>query len=185
MEQLRTDLSKFNNSWYRPGRSTVVRMLWYLVNRVFFRSILPFYGVKRGLLRLFGAKVGKGLIIKPHVNIKYPWNLEIGDHVWIGEEVWIDSLGKVTLRSNSCVSQGALLLCGNHNYKKPSFDLMVGDITLEEGAWAGARSIVCGGAHLSSHALLTVGSVAVGTLEPYWIYQGNPAQKLRPRENHV
>jgi putative colanic acid biosynthesis acetyltransferase WcaF len=110
MKLLKTDLSSFNNAWYKPGRSLGYRILWYLINLGFFRSPFPFYGPKRFLLRAFGAKVGVGLIIKPHVSIKYPWRLVIGDHVWIGEEVWIDNLAKVTLKSHSCISQGALLL---------------------------------------------------------------------------
>lgn len=182
MTALKTDLSSFNNAWYKPGRSLITRALWYLINYSIFRSPFPFYGVKRFLLRLFGAKVGKCVVIKPHVSIKYPWNLVIGNHVWIGEEVWIDNLAKVTLKDHSCVSQGALLLCGNHNYRKTAFDLLVGEITLEEGAWAGARTVVCPGVRMGSHSLLTVGSVATKSLDPYWLYQGNPAQKIKPRE---
>lgn len=102
--------------------------------------------------------------------------------MWIGEQVWIDNLAKVTLKSHSCVSQGAMLLCGNHNYKRSSFDLLVGEITLEEGAWTGAKTVVCPGVRLGSHSLLTVGSVATKSLEAYWIYQGNPAHKLKIRE---
>lgn len=185
MTQLKTDLSSFNNDWYKPGGTLIKRTLWYLTNYCFFRSPFPFYGPKRFLLRFFGAQVGKGLVIKPHVSIKYPWKLVIGNHVWIGEEVWIDNLAKVTLKDNSCVSQGALLLCGNHNYKKTTFDLLVGEITLEEGAWAGAKTVICPGVRLGSHSLLTVGSIATSNLEPNWIYQGNPAQKLKPREIKV
>lgn len=180
-DQSKTDLSAYSNSWYKPGRSVIVLGLWYLANAAFFKSAFPFYTPKRALLRLFGAKVGKGLIIKPHVSIKYPWNLEVGDHVWIGEKVWIDNLAATRLGSHSCISQGALLLCGNHNYKKATFDLIVSEIILEEGAWAGARSVVCGGVTMGSHSLLTVGSVATSSLEPYWIYQGNPAQKVKER----
>jgi putative colanic acid biosynthesis acetyltransferase WcaF len=182
MNNLKTDLSTYNNDWYNPGRGVFTRALWYLVNLCFFRSPFPFYAPKRFLLRLFGAQVGKGLIIKPHVSIKYPWHLVVGDHVWVGEEVWIDNLAKVTLKSHSCISQGALLLCGNHHYRKTTFDLIVGEITLEEGAWAGAKTIICPGVRLGSHSLLTVGSVATSNLEGGWIYQGNPAAKLRPRE---
>jgi putative colanic acid biosynthesis acetyltransferase WcaF len=177
-----TDLSSFDNSWYKPGRGVFTRAAWYVVSLVFFRSFFPFYGPKRFLLRLFGAKTGDGVIIKPHVTIKYPWNLVTGDHVWIGENVWIDNLAKVTLSSNSCVSQGALLLCGNHNYRKRTFDLMVGEITLEDGAWVGAKAVVCAGVIMGSNSLLTVGSIATGSLEPFWIYQGNPAVKVKPRE---
>lgn len=181
MTALKTDLSKFNNSWYKPGRSKIVMAVWYLVNQAVFRSGFPLYGVKRMLLRMFGAKVGKSLVIKPHVSIKYPWKLSIGDHVWIGEGAWIDNLAQVTLKDNSCISQGAMLLCGNHNYKRTSFDLIVGEITLEEGAWVGAQTVVCPGVKLGSHSLLAVGSVATVNLEPYSIYQGNPAVKVRDR----
>lgn len=131
---------------------------------------------------MFGAKVGKGLIIKPHVAIKYPWKLRIGDHVWIGEGVWIDNLANVSLGNHTCISQGAMILCGNHNYKKSSFDLVVKDIVIEDGAWIGAKATVCPGVKVGSHSLLTVGSVATIALEPYWIYQGNPAQKVKMRE---
>lgn len=182
MSAQKTDLSNFNNSWYTPGRNKLVLALWYVTNLIFFRSFLPFYGLKRGLLRLFGAKVGKGVIIKPHVSIKYAWNLHLGDHVWIGESVWIDNLARVTLGNNSCVSQGALLLCGNHNYKKTGFDLIALEIVLEEGAWAGAKTVVCPGVRMRSHSLLTVGSIATADLEPYAIYQGNPAIKVKDRE---
>lgn len=182
MIKAKTNLDSFNNSWYKPGRSLLIRALWYSTNFIFFKSMFPFYGTKRFLLRLFGAKVGVGVIIKPHVSIKYPWRLCVGNHVWIGEGVWIDNLALVTLGNNSCISQGALILCGNHNYKKSSFDLIVGEITIEEGAWVGAKAIVCPGVKMGSHSLLTVGSIATSNLEEYWIYQGNPAKKLRERE---
>ncbi|MBK9285221.1 MAG: colanic acid biosynthesis acetyltransferase WcaF [Sphingobacteriaceae bacterium] len=180
MEALKTNLATFNNKWYKPG-SILKRALWYLTSVTFFKSSFPFYNIKRFLLRLFGAYVGKNVIIKPHVTIKYPWKLHLGDYVWIGEYAWIDNLAKVTLKNNSCVSQGALLLCGNHNYKKTTFDLIIGEITLEEGAWAGAKTVICPGVKLGSHSLLTVGSIATSNLEAYWIYQGNPATKLKPR----
>ena len=83
---------------------------------------------------------------------------------------------------NVCLSQGAMLLCGNHNYKKVEFDLVVREINLEEGVWIGAHSVVCPGVSCKSHSILAVNSVAVQTLEPYTIYQGNPAKELRKRE---
>ena len=178
-----TDLSKYDNSWYKPGRCGVVRGLWYVVNAWFFKcSWNAFSGLKVGLLRLFGAKVGKGVNIKPHVNIKYPWNLTIGDYSWIGEEVWIDNLVPVTIGKNACISQGALLLCGNHNYKSPAFDLITGEIHIEDGAWIGAKAVVCPGVTVGSHAVLAVGSVASSDLEPYTVYRGNPAASVRKRE---
>ncbi len=182
MSQHKTDLSVYKNNWYKPGGSPFKRGLWYLTSIVFFKSAFPFYAPKRFLLRLFGAKVGKGVVIKPHVAIKYPWRLTIGQHVWIGEHVWIDNLANVSIASNCCISQGAMLLCGNHNYKKSTFDLIVKEIHLDEGAWVGAKSLVTPGVRLGSHSLLTAGSTATSSLEPYTIYQGNPATKVRTRE---
>ncbi len=176
-----TNLSTFNNSWYSPGAGSIKRLLWYLVNAIWINSAFPVSAVKVALLRLFGAKIGKGVVIKPHVNVKYPWKLDIGDHVWIGEKVWIDNLDDVIIEDNVCVSQGAMLLCGNHNYKKSSFDLMTGKITLKAGSWVGAQSTVCPGVTIGSHAVLSVGSVASSDLEAFFIYRGNPASKIKQR----
>jgi len=177
---LTTDLSKFNNQWYKPG-NPVKRIIWYFVNAIFFNSAFPFINIKILLLKCFGCKVGKGVVIKPFVNIKYPWRLKIGNHVWIGEKAWIDNLGFVVLHDHVCLSQGAMLLCGNHHYKKSAFDLIVSNITIEEGAWIGAKATVCPGVKVGSHAVLTVGSVATSRLNAWGIYQGNPAQKIKER----
>ncbi len=179
---MKTDLSKYNNDWYKPGASVLARAIWYVVNRTFLISYFPFSPAKIFLLSLFGAKIGKGVVIKPHVNIKYPWRLSIGDHCWIGEGVWIDNLEDVSMGDHCCLSQGAFLLSGNHNYKKSTFDLMTEKIILEEGVWIGAKAIVCGGTVCRSHSVLTAGSVAMNTLESYSIYQGNPAVKIKDRE---
>jgi len=178
----KTDLSKFNNSWYKPGGNTVKRTIWYFTNILFFQNPWnPVSSLKIFLLRLFGAKIGKGVIIKPSVNIKYPWRFSVGNNVWIGEKVWIDNLANVEIGDNVSVSQGAMLLCGNHNYKKSTFNLITGDIKLEEGVWIGAFSIVTPGITCKSHSILAVNSVATKDLESYTIYQGNPAKEIRKR----
>ncbi len=183
MENGKVELSLYDNSWYHVGAGRLKCILWYFTNVIFFLNpFFPLMGVKVRLLRLFGAKIGKGVVVKPSVNIKYPWRLSVGNHVWIGENVWIDNLARVTIGDNCCVSQGAMLLCGNHNYKKPTFDLMIGEIKMEEGAWVGAQAVVCPGVTLQSHAVLGVGSVANHDLESYTIYQGNPAVKVRQRD---
>jgi putative colanic acid biosynthesis acetyltransferase WcaF len=179
---MKTDLSKFNNSWYKPGAGKIKQTLWYYCNSWFLNSyFLPLSRLKCSLLRLFGAKVGAGVNIKPKVNIKYPWNLTIGNNAWIGEEVWIDNLDKVSIGDNCCISQGAFLLCGNHNYKIETFDLITKPILLEEGVWIGAKCVVCPGVTSKSHSVLSVGSVATSDMEPYGIYQGNPAAFKKKR----
>lgn len=176
-----TQHSTFNNNWYKPGKGAIVRACWHLMNSWLLMSGLPGNAWRRSLLRLFGARVGKGVVIKPRVNIKYPWRLSIGEHSWIGELVWIDNLGDVNIGANCCLSQQAMLLCGNHNYSKSSFDLMVGDIRLEDGVWIGARALVCPGITCHSHAVLSAGSIATKNLDAYGIYAGNPAEKVRER----
>lgn len=178
-----TDLSKYDNSWYKPGRGFLVRSMWFMINAAFVRNPAnPSSGIKKFFLRMFGARIGKRVIVKPGVNVKYPWNLEIGDYSWIGENVWIDNLVKTKIGANACLSQGAMLLTGNHDYKKETFDLIVGEITLEDGVWIGAQSIVGPGVTCHSHSVLAVKSVAVSDLEAYTIYRGNPAEEVRKRE---
>jgi putative colanic acid biosynthesis acetyltransferase WcaF len=181
---MKTDLSMFDNSWYKPGANRMKLIMWYYTNAILFKnSLFPFSCLKIRLLRLFGATIGKGVNIKPSVNIKYPWRLTIDDYSWIGENVWIDNLDEVTVGKHCCISQGAMLLCGNHNYKKETFDLTTGKIILEDGVWIGANATVCPGVICQSHAVLSVGSVATKTLDPYAIYQGNPAVKVKNRIN--
>lgn len=178
----KVDLSKYNNSWFSIGAGKMKVIIWYLVNICFLNcSWNPSSGFRIWLLRFFGAQIGRGVVIKPSVNIKYPWNLSIGDYTWIGENVWIDNLSQVTIGSNVCISQGAMLLCGNHNYKRPTFDLIVKPITIEDGAWVGAQSTVCPGVTMHSHSVLAVGSIASKDLMPYSIYRGNPAVKVAER----
>lgn len=176
------NLKKYNNDWFNPGGNAIKRVLWYFTNALFFTNhLFPISKLKVILLRLFGAKVGIGVNIKPAVNIKYPWNLKIGNYSWIGEEVWIDNLVPVSIGSNCCISQGALLLCGNHNYKMDTFDLIAKPINIEDGVWIGAKSVVCPGITAHADSILTVGSVATTDLLSNTIYQGIPASAKRER----
>jgi putative colanic acid biosynthesis acetyltransferase WcaF len=177
------DLSSFSNPSFSHGKSVVVRMLWMLVSRLFFNTWVPYPSTfKAIILKVFGAKVGKGLVIRTHVRIKQPWRLSIGDHVWIGESVWIDNLVQVAIASNVCLSQGAFLLTGNHDYKSTSFDLITGEIHLESGVWIGAKAIVGPGVRCKSHSVLAAGSTTFKELEAYKIFQGNPAEVKRERK---
>lgn len=175
-----------NNAIYKTtiniGASKLKQVLWYYTDILFFNNpLLPFSDIKVFLLRAFGATVGKQVVIKPAVKIKYPWKLDIGNYSWIGEQVWIDNLDQVTIGQSVCISQGALLLTGNHDYKKVTFDLITAPIVIEDGVWIGAAAIVCPGVICKTHAVLSVASVATKNLESYAIYKGNPAIKTIER----
>jgi putative colanic acid biosynthesis acetyltransferase WcaF len=177
-----TNLNTYNNTNYKSA-STPKKVLWYFINMLIFKTMLPFPSkLKISLLKLFGTKIKGSMVIKPNVNIKYPWFLEIGSDVWIGEGVWIDNLAQVSIGNNVCISQDAYLLTGSHDYKKMSFDLILGSIILEDGVWIGAKATVCPGITCKSHSVLAVGSVATSNLNEYTIYQGNPAIEKRQRE---
>jgi putative colanic acid biosynthesis acetyltransferase WcaF len=179
---MKTDLSRFNVGNYQAGPKWKV-LVWFFINYYIFDSSLPWpYSFKRFLLILFGAKVGKGLVIKTKVRIKNPWYLTIGKNCWIGESVWIDNLKLVEIADNVSVSQGAMLLTGNHDFTVSTFPYRLGKIVLGDGVWIGARSIVCPGVVCESHSILTVNSVATKNLEPYSIYTGNPAKFIKVRK---
>jgi putative colanic acid biosynthesis acetyltransferase WcaF len=174
----------YNNDWYKReiGASRLKQICWYLINVLFFINPLnPSGSIKRFFLRLFGARLGKGVVLKPAINIKYPWKLSVGDFSWIGEKAWIDNLADIEIGKNVCISQGAVLLTGNHDYTKTGFDLIVKKIVLEDGVWIGAAAMVCPGITCQSHSVLSAGSVATQDLQAYKIYQGNPASEVKER----
>ena len=180
IENIRVRLGTFDNAWFVPGNPWL-RLIWYVVQVLTIQTSLPLGSVGIFILRSFGAKIGAGVVLKPRVRIKYPWNLSVGNDVWIGEDVWIDNLASVSIGSDVCISQGAYLFCGNHDYSSSSFDLIVGTIVLEDGAWVGAKGVVCPGVTCGTHSVLAAGSVATKNLDAYSIYQGNPATRIRVR----
>ncbi len=177
---MKSPVKQVNNALYKStidvGAGKIKQIVWYFVNIIFFKnSFNVISSVKVSLLKLFGAKIGKGVVIKPVVNIKYPWKLQVGDHSWIGEEVWIDNLSDVIIGNNVTLSQGALLLTGSHDHTRTTFDFISYPIQLEDGVWIGARAVVFGGTTCQSHSILGINSVAEKDLKPYTIYKGNPA----------
>jgi putative colanic acid biosynthesis acetyltransferase WcaF len=178
-----TQLRKsFDKQQFRTGASTLKIWCWYLVSIFFFRSgMIPFSNVLVFILKLFGARIGKDVRIKPSVYIRYPWKLSLGDHSWLAD-CYIDNLDHVIIGKNVCISQQAMLLTGNHNYKCKDFNLYTRPITLEDGVWIAARAIVCPGVTAYSHAVLLSAAVADTALQAYSVYQGNPAIMIRKRK---
>src|ERR1700728_3368508 len=128
------NLSAPDNSEYDKGRPWLVIALWHFIGAPLVRSSwLPMSSLKAALLRAFGACIGTGAYIKPGIKVKFPWYLSVGDHCWIGEDVWIDNLAPVTIGSHVCVSQGAYLCTGNHDWTAPSMKLFRRSIVLGDG----------------------------------------------------
>lgn len=177
------DLSRFSNTGFDRGASRLAEALWVLVRAVFFLAPCPWpSSLRLFCLRLFGARVGRGVVIRTRVNIWFPWRLELGDHVWLGEEVFILNLAPVSIESNVCISQRALLCTGNHDYTSPTFDLITKPIHVEQGSWIGASAFVGPGVTVGTHAVLSAGSVVTKSVSPWMIVAGNPAREIKRRE---
>jgi putative colanic acid biosynthesis acetyltransferase WcaF len=176
------DLRLTSRRGYHPGRSYAYRALWLIVEAlIMLNPIVTPYALKRWILRQFGARIGRGVLIKPDVHVKYPWHLEIGDNAWIGERVWIDNFVRVRIGANSVVSQGAYLCTGNHDWADPGMGLVVKPITIDDGAWVGAFARIAPGVTVGREAVVTLGSVLLQDAAPRSIYVGNPAILVRER----
>jgi putative colanic acid biosynthesis acetyltransferase WcaF len=156
--------------------------LWLLTSNIFFLTNIPYPNkFKVLILKLFGGEIGNKVVIKPWVKIKFPWMLTLGNSVWLGESVWIDNISNVKIGNNVCLSQGALLITGNHNYSSKKFELNSKPIIIDDGVWVCAKTIVVGGVTINSHAVLAINSMASCDLESYSIYSGNPAIFIKKR----
>jgi putative colanic acid biosynthesis acetyltransferase WcaF len=170
------DLARYAVPAIPGNRGAGWRFAWHLVSALIFQSalVLPSRW-KAALLRAFGARIGRGLVIKPRVTVKYPWFLELGDHVWLGEQVWIDNHTMVRIGSDVCISQGAYLFTGNHDWNDPRFRFFCKPITVEDGVWVGAKAVICPGSLLARLSVVGAGLVWRGTSTAAGVYTSPPA----------
>lgn len=169
-------LEQYNSAHHIPQKSLFIRILWYIINQTI---VTPWWNVSNKLkifcLRIFGAKIGKGVIIRPNVKIKYPWKLIIGDYCWIGESVIIDNLEWLIIEDRVCISQNVYLVNGNHDYKDSDFKYWGKKIFLGSEVWIGARSVIGPGVECGKGSVLSMGSVLTSNMIQKGVYSGNPA----------
>lgn len=170
------DLSRYDNSDFDRGAPRWREALWYLVRWWFFLTAFPWpSGLRVWLLRAFGARIGRGVVVRGGVNVSFPWRLTVGDHVWIGEDAGILSLAAVVLESNVCVSQRAYLCTGSHDFRRPDFSLVTRPITVRAGSWVAAAAFVGPGVELGAGSLVGAGSVVLADVPAGGRVRGNPA----------
>jgi putative colanic acid biosynthesis acetyltransferase WcaF len=170
------NLASYDNSDFDRGAPGWKEALWVLTRCLFFQNPLPWPSALRvAFLRAFGAKIGNGAVIRANVNISHPWRLEMGDHVWIGEDVGILSLAQVTIGSNVCISQRAYLCTGSHDFRREDFKLKVGPITVRDGSWIAALAFIGPGVEIGSGCVVSAGSVVFRNVPPGAFARGNPA----------
>ena len=182
-EGLKVRLDQFDpNGGLDRGRPKWFEAVWYLVKCAFFLSALPWpNGFKRRLLRLFGAQVGVGLVIRPRVNIHMPWKLVLGDHCWIGEDCEFLNLETITFQDHVAIAHRVYLATGNHNYKDHTMPYRNAPITIERGTWVASCVFIGPGVTIGEHSVVAAGSVLTKSVSPWSVMAGNPASKVRER----
>lgn len=178
-------LDRFTSSSFDRGAPLWKEVLWVVVGGLMLSSWLPGSGWRRSLLVTFGAQIGRSVVLKPGLRVKFPWRLSIGDNTWIGEDVWIDNLAEVTVGAHTCLSQAAYLCTGSHDWGKDTFDLITCAITIGDHAWLGAQASLAPGSVMEDGAVLAMAGFGNGRLAAWTIHAGNPAtpQRARPKSD--
>jgi len=176
------DLSRAGTGGFDPGRSKWFIGIWILFEFLFVTNPLQLSSALRAaVLRLFGARIGRGVIMRPRLRVKFPWRLEIGDRSWIGESVWLHNQGQMSIGSDCVISQDSFLTTGSHDWQH-TMDLLVKPVRIGSGVWITSRCMVLQGVEIGDNALVLPGSVVNRSLEAQSICGGVPARFLRRRD---
>jgi putative colanic acid biosynthesis acetyltransferase WcaF len=177
------DLRLAGNADGVRGRSRLIQGLWLLTETlVVSNPLVPSSQVRAFALRLFGARVGQGVVLRPRLRVKYPWKLIVGDYAWVGEGVWIDNHDSVKIGPHAVLSQEAYLTTGSHDLER-DMRLVMAPIEIGPGAWVTARAIVTRGVRLGTNAVVTPGSVVVRDVPDSEVHGGNPAHFIKMRSS--
>lgn len=164
------------------GRSAVTVQLWWIVQATLFAWSPQFlYGWRCFLLRLFGAKIGENVIVRPTAIITYPWKITIGDNAWIGDYVCLYSLGEISIGSNAVVSQRSYLCTGSHKYHTREFDIYADPILIDAEAWVAADVFVAPGVTICRGAVIGARSSVFSDMPAGMVCRGNPCVPVKPR----
>lgn len=159
-DKVKIKLAKYSTKTNARGRSFITEILWYILQILFFSNFLPGSLHRVLLLKIFGAKIGKNVTIKPYVKVKFPWKLQIGSNTWIGEEVWIENYEHVKIGNNCCISQGAFMCSGMHNFKKENFELIDCDPTIiEDSCWIAAKAKIPPNSFIKEGTFVKMGAI--------------------------
>jgi len=154
-------IQKLNFYKKKKNRVSIIllKLIWDFFGKPLFSSFLPGTYWRKIFLRIFGAKIGKGGKLKNNIKISEPWNLLIGDHCWIGENVWIDNLALVKIGNRVCISQGVYFCTGNHNFNIETFDLDTKEVKVGNNCWIAAKVIIKPGTIIEDQTFIKTGSI--------------------------
>ncbi|NJN88306.1 MAG: colanic acid biosynthesis acetyltransferase WcaF [Leptolyngbyaceae cyanobacterium SL_7_1] len=171
------DLRRYDQRWFDRGRSGGWILLWWLVQAIAFPLTLHgANGTRVQLLRLFGARIGQGVVIRPTARFTYPWKVEIGDYSWIGDDVVFYSLDRISLGQHCVVSQKSYLCTGSHDLHDPAFRLQTAPIVLGNGVWIATDCFVAPGVRIGSNSVVGARSSVFGNLPAAQVCWGTPCR---------
>ena len=162
-------------------REKVLRVLWGFASIVFKLTPRPFFGLRRSILRVFGAKIGTHVHIYSSVIVYFPWNLEVGDYSAIGEDCLIYNLGMVTIGNRATISHRAHLCAGTHDYTDPALALQKLPIRIGNQAWICTDAFIGPGVTIGEGAIVGARAVAMSSIADWAIVAGNPARWIKNR----
>lgn len=175
-------LSDFKLAPGQRGKSGALVQVWWLVQSTLFKCSPQFmYAWRRFLLRCFGAKIGKAVIIRSSARVTYPWKLEIEDFAWVGDDVEIYNWSKVYIQNNAVVSQRSYICTATHDYTDPCFPLTSKPITIEEQSWVATDCFIAPGVTIKRGAIVGARSSVYSDMPEGMICIGNPAKPIKPR----
>ena len=149
------DLTKYDQSHFDRGKPQWFIIIWWFIQAVTFPLTLHnFSSFRCWLLRLFGAKIGQGVVIRPSARVTYPWKVSIGDYSWIGEDVVLYSLDEIEIGSHCVISQKSYLCTGSHDMQDRAFGLITAPIKIGNGAWIATDCLIAPGVKIGSNAVI-------------------------------
>ncbi|MEH6842291.1 WcaF family extracellular polysaccharide biosynthesis acetyltransferase [Priestia megaterium] len=179
---MKVDLSKYNQDDYDRGKNGLVVILWWFIQGTLFRySIHNMYGWRRFLLRLFGAKIGRGVKIRSTAKFTYPWKISISHHSWIGDDVVFYSLDSIFVGENCVISQKSYLCTGSHKINDPYFSLVTQPIFVKGGAWLASDVFVHPGVTINEAAVVAARSTVIKDVPANEVHAGTPAIYVKKR----
>lgn len=177
------NLNLYKNPKGFRGKSKITVQLWWLVYAIFFKpSPQILYGWRRFLLKCFGAKIGKKVIVRPSAQITYPWKVKIGDYSWIGDNVVLYSLGEIEIGCNTVISQRSYICTGSHDYNKNDFPIYAEKIIIEDQCWLATDVFIGPGLTIKKGTVVGARSSVFKNLDSFSIYAGSPAKFIKKRE---
>jgi len=177
------DLRLYNQSKFDRGKPGWLILVWWFVQAIAFPlTPHPFNSIRRGLLRLFGAKIGRGVLIRPTARFTYPWKIAIGDYSWIGDDVVLYSLDRIAIGKHCVISQKSYLCTGTHDPQDPAFGLITAPVIINNGVWIAADCFIGPGVEIGANALIGARSSVFRNMPAGFICTGTPCRPRCQRE---